>query len=197
MLHGYHSIDFNPMRRGTKVYQSISMRASSIDMDEPAIMAMTDFKYIKPFTIEPGAFIEFANQKMILCGVRMLIVSQDGENVLGLVTSEDLIGEKPVKYLQEHPGSRKDILVADIMTRWENIDTVLLNEVSDVCVGDIVETMKQGQKHHIVVVDNIYGKSVIRGIFSKTQIARQVGEEIELDNRANNFMELEMALSPI
>lgn len=197
MLHGYHTIEFSPLKKGTKLYQSISMRPASIDFDEPAIMAMTDFKHISPITIEPGASIDDANEKMILCGVRLLFVSQDSDNVNGLITAEDILGEKPVKYLKERPGRRSDISVQDIMTKWENIDVVSLNEVYDISVGDIIETMKQAKKHHILVVDNVYGTSMIRGIFSKTQVGRQVGEEIEFNTRATNFMELEMALSPI
>lgn len=197
MLYGYQTLKFKSLKRETKLYQPFSMRTASIDFDEPAIMVMTDFKHTMPFSIEPTVAIEVANEKMKNCGVRLLFVSDVDNNVLGLVTAEDILGEKPVLYIQDHGGQRGEIIVLDVMTKWEDIDVVTLDEVSDATVGDVIETMQQATKHHILVVDRIYGKQVVRGLFSKTQVGRQVGEEINFNERANNFLELEMALSPI
>ena len=52
MSYGYQALQFSSLKRETKLYQPISMRSSSIDFDEPAIMAMTDFKHITPFSVE-------------------------------------------------------------------------------------------------------------------------------------------------
>lgn len=197
MLFGYQTLQFRSLKRETKLYQPISMRTASIDLDEPAIMGMTDFKHIMPFSVEPTARIDHALNKMILCSVRLLFVAQDDLKVIGLITADDISGEKPVKYLNNHGGQREDVLVLDIMTRWEEIDVVTLDEVSEATVGDVIETMRQTTRHHILVVDTVYGKQVIRGIFSKSQVARQVGEEINFSERANNFRDLELALSPI
>ncbi len=197
MLYDYQALTLKPLQRDTRLYQPMAMRVGSIDIDEPAIMVMTDFKHTMPFSIVPTASIDAANDKMKNCGVRMLFVSQNQSDALGLITAEDILGEKPVQYLKDHGGSREDIMVMDIMSKWEDIDVVSLDEVSEASVGDIIETMKQAEKHHILVVDSVQRHHFIRGLFSRTQVGRQVGEEIQFSERANNFMELEMALSPI
>ncbi len=197
MLYDYQALTFKSLKRGTKLYQPASMGAASVDLDEPAIMVMTDFKHILPFSIAPVSSIETANEKMKSCGVRLLFVLQDAANVIGLVTADDILGEKPMKYLKLHGGKRSDIAVLDVMTKWENINVVSLDDLSNATVGDVIETMKQVAKHHILVVDKIHGEHVVRGLLSKTQVGRQVGEEIIFNERANNFSELEMSLSEI
>ena len=190
-------IEFHNLKRGTGLYPSLAMRENSVEYDEPAIMVMTDFKHITPFSVSSDTDLEAALEKMKACGVRLLFVTNRGNEVEGLITADDILGEKPVNYLRERPGSRDELIVADIMTRWEQLDAVSLLEVSEASVGDIVDAMLETHKHHILVVDRIQGRDYVRGLFSKTQVGRQIGQEIDFSQRASNFMELEMALSPL
>ena len=48
--------------------------------------------------------------------MRLLFVLDGDRFVVGVITATDLLGEKPMRFVQERGGTRSDILVADIMT---------------------------------------------------------------------------------
>jgi Mg/Co/Ni transporter MgtE len=133
---------------------------------------------------------------MIASGVRLLLVTDQANSVLGVLTANDLMGNRPVKYLQEVGGKRSDIEVRDIMTSSDKLEVMYMVDVENARVGDIIETMKKVGRQHAMVVDLDDDKNqVIRGLFSTTQIGRQLGINIELTGKAKNFAELEAALT--
>lgn len=164
--------------------------------EDSALVVMTDLNRIKAFTIEATASIEFANSKMIACGVRLLFVMNGDDVLVGLITASDLFGETPITHMQKHGGLREDILVQDIMTPREKLKTLQLTDVLKARVGDIIETMKDFGRQHILVVDKPDGKSNERicGLFSTTQISRQLGIEINLSPRASTFAEFKSSM---
>jgi len=194
MSNMYHALAFKKITNVTTLPETIQMREASVVPSDPAIVVMTDFKRIAAIQIEATASIEAANQKMILCAVRLLFVTDDQGVVIGLITANDILGEKPVNYIREHGGSRKEIMVLDIMTKKEELDSVQIEDVVRGSVGDIVESLKACDRHHIIVTESSKDGVYIRGMFSRTQLSRQLGEPIRFNNRANTFSELESVL---
>lgn len=194
MSNTYQSLAFNLLHKQIVLNEPAHMRESSVSTDEPAIMVMTDFRRIRPLSIGSNSNIEMANQKMINCGVRLLFVTNPEGATIGLITTNDILGEKPVQYIKEHGGHRYDILVSDIMTRNANLDAVNISEVAGSKVGDIVETIKQSGRHHVLVVEENGNEILIRGMFSKTQVSKQIGEKIIFSKKPLTFAELEHAL---
>ncbi len=191
----YRSLSFNKISNFTGLYETAHMKNSSVGLVDPAIIVMTDFKQISALQIEATASIENANKKMMLCGVRLLFVIDEHDVVTGLITANDILGEKPVNYIREHGGLRDEIMVLDIMTRKEDLDAVRIEAVSRGSVGDIVESFKACDRHHIIVTESAGNGVQIRGMFSRTQVSRQLGEPIWFNNRANTFAELETVLA--
>lgn len=187
----HHTID-----TGTKLNRRTTNRPTNVSLDDPAGQVMTDFNDITPFSIEPSTSISATNDKMIACGVRLLFVTDDNGNLMGLVTATDIKGEKPVQFMKVHGGKYEDILCQDIMTPVERLDALQFKDVELARVGDIVETMKLFRRQHILVTEKSddTGGEIIRGIFSTSQIGRQLGFRIEHTERANSFAELEQAL---
>jgi len=180
------------MEQETRVDRRTINRATDVSLDDSATLVMTDLKEITPFSIEPTASIESTNEKMIASGVRLLFVTDNDANLIGLVTSTDVLGEKPVQYLKEHGGSRDEIIVKDIMTSVDSLEVLLYNDVQKASVGDIVETMNLlGRQHTLVVEKTESGDSIVRGIFSTSQISHQVGMHIEPTLRAHTFADVE------
>jgi len=191
----YQSLQFKKVINETSMYQPYHMLESSVRLDDAAFVVMTDFKRTTPISIESTASIEAANAKMIACGVRLLFVCDHDHVVTGLITANDILGERPVKYLKEHGGTRADILVLDIMTRKELLDSVQIADVARFRVGDVVETFKSSGRQHVLVTDEWESKMSIRGLFSLTQVSRQLGMVINLNDRANTFAEIEHAIA--
>lgn len=167
-------------------------------LDSPALDVMTDLRRVNAVTIAPDLDIVLVNHRMIAAAVRMLLVVNDQQHILGLVTASDILSEKPMRYAQRHNITVGDVTVSDIMTPRDELDILRLDDVATAKVGDIVETLIRHGRQHALVAE--YGSSnqrqqVVRGIFSTTQISRQLGEPIAPPVLATTFAELGAALN--
>ncbi len=188
----FKPLSYSDLSNGTQLAQS----SNTAVQEDSALVVMTDLNKIKAFTIESSASIDFANSKMIACGVRLLFVMNAEEVLVGLITASDLFGETPITHMQKHGGLREDILVQDIMTPRAKLKTLQMTDVMKARVGDIIETMKDFGRQHILVVDKIVDdpNERICGLFSTTQISRQLGIEINLSPRASTFAEFKSSM---
>jgi CBS-domain-containing membrane protein len=165
--------------------------------DSPATCVMTDFKQVSVATIAPEATLAQANQTMISRGVRLLLVIDRNDEVLGLITARDTSGEKPIQMVQKHGGKFTDLLVKDLMCPRDDIDLIAIDDVLRAKVGDIVATLKALKRQHAMVGerDPITGQARIRGVFSATQIGRQLGAAIQTFDVESTFSEIESYLA--
>ncbi|BBL76879.1 CBS domain-containing protein [Methylomagnum ishizawai] len=144
-----------------------------LGFDSPALSAMTDLRQVPAITAWINTPMEQANAKMIRHGVRLLLVLDDQDRLAGLLTANDILGEKPLRHLRRMGGTHADIRVGDIMTGLAEVETLNLAEVRAAQVGHIVASLRQARRHHALVAETT-GRSVC-GVFSITQIARQLG----------------------
>ena len=167
-----------------------------VSLESPAMAVMTDLERVLAVTISPDVSIETANQRMIDAGVRLLLVVDGDQRIVGLITATDILGEKPLKHQQRKGGTFSEILVRDVMTPQAELDVLGLRDVFRARVGDVVATLKNfGRQHALVAERN--GESDaqrVRGIFSATQIGRQLGMNIIPGEIASTFAELEATL---
>lgn len=165
--------------------------------ESPAVEVMTDLYKTSPVTVMPYVTIEGANRKMIDHGVRLLFVTNDEREILGIITATDVLGEKPMKHLQREGGTRGDVLVQDIMTPRDALEVLDFRDVAKAKVGDIVATLKEaGRQHTLVVERNGHAEQpLVRGLFSSTRIGRQLGTRIVVGDVARTFVELERVLA--
>ncbi len=168
-----------------------------VTLESPGVDVMTDLAHIVPETISPNATIDEANQAMIRRGVRLLLVINDSQVILGLITTTDILGEKPLKFIQERRVTRSEILVRDIMTPPERLEVIRFQDVLSGTVGQVVATLKQSGHRHTLVTDHSgdSGKHMVRGIFSLSQIARQLGISLQITEIAKTFAEIEGMLT--
>lgn len=177
-------------------YRRPAHLSQRVSLESPAAAVMTDLDRTAAVTIGPGASIETANQCMIAAGVRLLFVVDEEQRILGLITASDILGEKPVKYMQRTGETFNELLVGDLMTPQEELDVLRLQDVSRARVGDIVATLKYVGRQHALVVESV-GESAVqrmRGIFSATQIGRQLGMNVTPGEIALTFAQLETIL---
>ncbi|MDH5231074.1 MAG: hypothetical protein OEY38_13500, partial [Gammaproteobacteria bacterium] len=115
-MQNYQCLPYATLPQGALLKQHHHLKSNSVKLSDPAIVVMTDLSKGKTFAIGPNETIQKANDTMIACGVRLLFVRNSDDSVMGLITATDILGEKPIRYLNEHGGSRNDILVQDVMT---------------------------------------------------------------------------------
>jgi CBS-domain-containing membrane protein len=156
---------------------------------------MTDFQSMTAIIILPADTVDEAHSRMIQRAVRLLLVVDENRSVLGVVTATDILGEKPVQVAVERGSGRGDIQVRDIMTPQEHIEVLDLAAVRSAKVGHVVATLsKAGRQHAVVVERDRHGGQIVRGLFSATQIARQLGVSMQLTEVARTFSEIEATL---
>jgi len=171
-----------------------------VQASSPATDVMTDLSRVAAVTIHPRANIDEAQRTMILRGVRSLFVVDEARAVLGIITSNDVLGEKPVEAAQNRGVRHVDVLVSDVMTPAERLEALELQDVLKARVGDIVETLKHAGRQHALVVESGPARAAsatrtVRGLFSLTQIARQLGLAPQVTyDVARTFAEIEAAI---
>jgi len=193
----YIPLSMCPLSGPTGLFQPQQDLPEKVELDSPAILTMTDLRQVSAQTVEPNLSIDEALTRMKEGGVRLLFVTNPQAEVLGLITSTDIQGEKPLQFLKETHVRHEEILVRDIMTWSEQMEVMLLEDAMKARVGDIVETLRRcGRRHALVIAQAPHKRDLaIRGMFSVTQISRQLGIAIETVEVATTFAELEAALT--
>lgn len=162
-----------------------------------ALEVMTDLRFVPVATIRPSIGLELASQQMISRGVRLLLVADDADHLVGLITARDLAGERPAEAMARHNIPFTQVTVGQVMTAAADIEAMLLDEVLHARVGDIIATLKHSGRQHALVVesDAFSGQPAIRGIFSASQIARQLGIAASPEELAQTFADIDRAVS--
>jgi len=171
-----------------------------VQASSPATDVMTDLSRVVAVTTTAGANIDEARQAMIRHGVRALFVVDDARVILGVITADDILGERPIQIAQDRGVRHADVLVRDVMTPADLLEAMELQDVRQVRVGDIVETLKSSGRQHALVTESGSGDATsatrtVRGIFSLTQIARQLGLPPQIGRDiARTFAEIEAVI---
>ena len=166
--------------------------ATKVSIESPALEVMTDLRRTTPATIRPQVPLAGANQFMITRGVRLLLVVDDHEEVLGVITATDLLGERPLRVATERGMRRDELTVADIMIPAGEVEVVALQDVTAARVGHVLQTLRRTGRQHALVLD---AERMVCGIFSLSQIARQLGVSVATGGEvARTFSEIEAAI---
>ena len=163
-----------------------------VTLDDPAFSVMTDLREVSAATTRPEETIDTAHAVMIRRAVRLLFVLDPDGTVAGVITATDLLGEKPMRFMQARGVSHAEILVEDIMTPASMLEAMSILEVAQMRVGHIVATLKAVGRKHLMVSED--GGRRVRGLFSASQVARQLGMEVQTFEVAKSFAEVEAAL---
>ena len=192
----YKPLPMTRMRAGV-VVQPPAAGPKPARLDSPAIEVMTDLRQVAAATIRADATIAQANRAMITRGVRLLLVVDVTGTVMGLITARDIVGEKPVNLLHETHGKHRELTVADLMVPQNAIDVLDIEVIRHVEVGHVIATLKDVGRQHALVVDRdpLTHEEFVRGIFSATQIGRQLGMPIATFEVAHTFAEIEAELA--
>ena len=191
MTQTYNLIPTAPLQKGATFHKPRQVLPESVNADAPAQDVMTDFKIVTAYTIFPLETIEDARAKMIHRGVRMLLVVDDMNHILGLITATDLTGEKPMQIVQNQGIRHSDVMVKDIMTPRERLEVLCMDDVRKARVGDVLATLKAHGRQHALVVDRNADRSqMLRGMFSVSQIGKQLGASVETIEVARTFAEI-------
>jgi CBS domain-containing protein len=147
-----------------------------LDPSDPAIHAITDFTREHPVTVDEERQIDDALYDMIHLGVRAMLVVR-GQRIVGLITSYDIQGERPLQFLQNSTYTRhQDIRVGHIMTPWEELLAVDWDSIQSARAGDLLHVLEDAGITHLLVLEAGKKNSapIVRALVSRARLARQL-----------------------
>ncbi len=196
MIKEYSALQVTLLKVGSTFVRPVQTLPERVKLSDPATSVMTDLNKVSVVSVRAGTSMDKANAKMISYGVRMLLVLDDNEQLVGLLTATDVLGEKPMRFLQNMGGIHADITVRDIMTTQRELEVLKMEDVQNAKVGQIVASLKKfGRQHALVAIEGADGRQLVCGLFSITQIARQLGAQIQSFELARTFAEIEAVIA--
>jgi CBS-domain-containing membrane protein len=182
---------------GTSLAQAEPWQFAPVTLASPAVDVMTDLTRFKAATTHPETSLGQAEQIMIYQGVRMLFVVTDMPSLEGLITTTDLRGERQMRLVHERNVHYDELTVADVMTPLALLDAIDHERIARAQVGHLIATLRRFGRNHLLVVQGASDNTPrrVRGVVSRAQIERQLGQQIDLTPIAANFSEIERALA--
>lgn len=192
----FMALPLSTLRPETGYSKSYFLSQNPVKVSSSALEVMTDLRFVPAATVQTDADIEAATQRMIVRGVRLLLVVDKLDDVIGLVTARDLMGDRPLKVMETAEVEFGDVKVSQVMTVASDIEVIPLDDVLRAHVGDVIETLKNSGRQHAMVVEEeqFTGKAMIRGIFSASQIARQLGVALQKHDLSQTFAEIDRSI---
>ena len=192
-----HKLELFNLDMNTPVFLSPPGKSATLQLNDLAIKAMTDLKQVRAITIRPDRSIEFALELMKHAGIRMLVVEGQSGMLAGLVTARDIMGEKPLRIMTQDRVKHEEIQVRQVMTPREQLNPFNFRDVEHATVRDVIVQLRNaGRQHAIVVEQRDSGQGYfLRGIFSITQIGRQLGMDIPVDGHVQSFADFEKLIA--
>lgn len=168
-----------------------------VGLGSAAIDVMTDLNRIPAASIDLSMSAAEAHRAMQMRGVRLLLVTDALRGVVGAVTAADFLGERPLRVARERGMRFDEVGVGQVMTTLDGMEAMRLDDVLRAEVGHVIATLRRSGRQHALVVEPVAaGRWRIRGIFSLTQISRQLGEPVPASTEvARNFAEIEAAIA--
>jgi CBS domain-containing protein len=147
-----------------------------LDPSDPAIHAITDFTREHPVTVDEERQIDDALGDMIRLGVRAMLVMRE-QRIVGLITSYDIQGERPLQFLQTSTYTRhQEIRVGHIMTPWDKLLALDWDGIQSARAGDLLHALEEAGLTHLLVIER--GKKnaspIVRALVSRARLARQL-----------------------
>ena len=192
-----------PHRHGYKPLsvQALSLAPSlpkvqrSAQLHDPALSLFTDLHHSACVIASHRDGLDQTLHVMRRACVRMVFVAGADGELAGMVTAEDLQGERPVQRASAHHVPHHELSVADIMVPITQWDTVDIAHVRVAHVGEIVATLREHNLRYLLVTQKKGGATVLRGLFSASRLEHALNTTIEPDLHSRNFAELEQVLA--
>jgi CBS domain-containing protein len=133
---------------------------------------MTDFRERTSVTVSDTAMIDEALEHMRHTGVRCTIDYQS-RIVVGLITAYDILGEKPMQYIQSAAIPRREVLVRDIMQKMSEWHVVDIKQIERATVAAVSNMFAERRLTHVPVMETSEaGEQRLRGLLSAAKVKR-------------------------
>ena len=192
----YKPLPWTRLKRGVPCYLPKTAQSIPVDANSPALEVMTDFRRLSPVTISRNASLDDANRAMTLCRVLYLLVTDEQQQLLGIVTEAGTRGNQPLAIAHRMAVRPGELVVSDVMiNKHDDADVLHLRDVAHARVGNVVATLKElGTPFCLVVDHDEEDHHILCGVFSLSRIQRQMGLEAQTEEIAQTFSQVVSSL---
>ncbi|MGC4061366.1 MAG: CBS domain-containing protein [Aquabacterium sp.] len=162
---------------------------------DSALSLLTDLHHSACVVASQHDGLEQTLHLMLRAGVRMVFVAGADGELVGMVTADDIQGERPVQRASSHRIPHHELTLGDVMIPVSRWDVVELSQVRTARLGDIAATMHEHGLRYLLVVQPKEGRSTLRGLFSARRLEMAMNTTIEHDLHSRSFAELEQVLA--
>ena len=173
-----HSAGFHP------AVTVASLRAARkhhlVRLSDPARCVVTDFAEEQAFTIADDCGIEEASIAMFRWGAHTLIALHEEKTVVGLLSSEDIEGERVRRFLDSHPEQAfRDILVRDVLTPCGTLPAVDWGTIEHARVSDVLHIVEATEcPYFLLLKATDRSEMVLRGLLFRARLMRALEPSI-------------------
>lgn len=156
------------------------------NLNSPATTIFTDFKKHEALVVDSDTSAEAALQLMLKTHVRMKLVVSQGDDFLGIISSNELTEQK-IQAKVSKSNSRKDVLVKDLMIPKYRLHAFDFDELQNATVNDVLKALDNYKLRHCLVLDR--NSHHIRGVISSSDIVRKLklNMNLGLENTFNSI----------
>ncbi len=171
--HGHHALHLKTLSKDSGA-TGPKNESWQVKLNDPAISVMTDFRERAFFKVDADDHIDEALKKMRHAGLRAaFVMDKHSDKLLGMVTAYDVMGEKPLRFMQGSGAGHNDILVADIMEGLGDMATLDIRELEHATVQSVLDALQKSGRTHLPVMEYADGEPPhLRGLFSSSKVLR-------------------------
>lgn len=169
-------------------------------IDDAALDMLIDYQYQKAVVINQHESIETALVEMKASDTHMLLVQNKNSELVGLISSKSILGEKPFQIMQERQIKHSEIQVCMMMLPLEDILALNYDSLQHAKIGHLIETFKSTKRHYAIAIQRKSDshETVIRGYFSASRISKSLGTNFtENQTGATTILELKNILKEL
>lgn len=162
---------------------------------DPALSLLTDLHHSACVVASHRDGLDQTLHLMLRAGVRMVFVAGADGQLVGMVTAEDIQGERPVVRASSQQIPHGELTLSDVMIPVSHWDAVDMSQVRTARLGDVVATMHEHGLRYLLVTQIKDGRMMLRGLFSARRLEMAMNTTIEPDLHSRSFAELEQVLA--
>jgi CBS domain containing-hemolysin-like protein len=163
-------------------------------LNDDALSLFTDLRHSSIVMASHQDGLDQTLHVMKRAGVRMVFVVGVHGELLGLVTADELQGERPVlRALADHVR-HEELTLEHVMTPVSAWQVVTMLQLAGARVGNIVATLREHGLRYLLVTEEVKGQVSLRGLFSARRVELALHTVIEGSLHSRSFADLEAAL---
>jgi hypothetical protein len=148
---------------------------SRLSPSDPATLLITDFSREPACTIQAETSIDDALLEMACAGTDALLVERL-DSVVGLVASHDIQGPRPLEVVRACGlAGRAEVRVGHLMIPWARLPVLDWKSVAASRVRDVEEWARNTRAGHALLVEELDGAEVVRGLICRRALERSLG----------------------